>query len=410
MPIFTYSAAKRNGEIVKGEKEAQDEKTLAAALRTEELMLLEAREKRGFSLAAFNVNLGELFSRLKPIGLVDKMFFARNLAVMIGAGLSLTKSLEVLAQESPHPRFRKIVHNVNEGVLKGKSLAESLRAHEQVFGELFINMVEVGETAGKLTLVLTILAKQMKKDHTLRRRVKGAMFYPAIIMIALLGIGALMMIYVVPTLSQTIRELGVEIPWTTQLIITISDLMINYSHWVLIGAIALLFFFWRALKTKRGKKIFDRIILKFPIFGSLVQKFNIARFCRILSYLIVAGVPIVRSLEITAGVLSNTLFRSAIQEAAGEIQKGKQLNQILTSHASIFPPLVLQMISVGEETGKISSMLLRLALFFEEDVDSTTRNLSTIIEPILMIVIGIVVGFFAISMLQPIYSSLGNIG
>lgn len=410
MPLFTYSATDKAGATVKGEREAENEKALIQILKQDGLFLLEAKEKKT-GLAKFNasINVGEILSRIRPVNIVEKMFFARNLSVMIGAGLSLTRGLTALAEESTNPKFKKIILDINGGVVKGKSFAESLRIHEKVFGTLFINMVEVGETTGKLTLVLKLLANQMKKDYSIRKRVKGAMFYPAIIISALIIIGVLMMIYVVPTLSATIKELGVELPLTTKIVIGISDALVSYLIWFLAALSLAIFLFWRALKTARGKAIFDRIILKAPIFGALIKKFNVARFCRTLAYLITSGVPVVKSLEITSSVLGNTLYRAAVREAAVEIQKGKQLNQILGRNREIFQPLVTQMIQVGEETGKISDMLLRLALFFEEDVTSTTKNLSTIIEPILMIFIGAAVGFFAISMLQPIYGSLGSI-
>ncbi len=413
MAIFTYSAAERSGAVQKGEKEAENEKALAQALKTEGLFLLEAKElgkQGGFSLLHANIKLGEILSRIRPIGLVDKMFFARNLGVMLGAGLSLTRAIDALVQESSNAKFKKILDEVNSSVVKGNTFADSLRIHEDVFGSLFVNMIEVGETTGKLTMVLNLLANQMKKDHNLRRKVKGAMIYPAIIIMALVGIGSGMLIFVVPTLAATIKELGVELPLTTRIIIALSDILVNYAVWVFIGLLVFVLLFWRALKSARGKSIFDRLVLHFPIFGELVRKFNVARFCRTLAYLITSGVPIVRSLEITASVLGNTLFRNAAREAAVEIQKGKQLHEILQGHVSLFLPIVIQMISVGEETGKISSMMLRLAIFFEEDVTNATKNLSTIIEPLLMLIIGAGVGFFAVSMLQPIYGSLGNIG
>ena len=411
MPIFSYSAAERGGKIVKGEKEAENDKILASQLKSQGLFLLEANEKKAGGLGGlnFNVNVQELISWIKPISLVDKMFFARNLAVMVSAGLSLTRALDALAEQTSNPKFRKIISEVNAQVTKGKSFADSLKLYDKVFGTLFTNMVEVGETTGKLSLVLKLLASQMKKDYNIRKRVKGAMLYPAIILIALLGIGALMMIYVVPTLTSTLKELNVTLPFTTQIIIKISDLLVNYSLLVFLALALMVFGFWRILKTRRGKEVFDRSVIRAPVFGSLVKKFNTARFCRALAYLITAGVPIVRALEITSSVLGSTLFQHAAREASKEIQKGKQLNAILAVYPKIFPSVIIQMVQVGEETGKLSSMLLRLAIFFEEDVTETTKNLSTIIEPILMIVIGAAVGFFAISMLQPIYSSLGNI-
>lgn len=410
MPTFIYSAAERSGQTVKGERKAKDIKELAQTLKNEGLLVLEAKEKgKAGENLNFKFNLEELISRFRRIGLVDKMFFARNLAVMLGASLALTRALEAIIEETTNPRFKKIITDILNSVVKGKSFAESLRLHQNIFGDLFINMVEVGETSGKLTLVLGLLANQMKKDRALQKRVRGAMMYPAIILIALLGIGMLMMIYVVPTLTQTIKELNVPLPVTTVIIMAISNFILKYYLLVLIGILTVIFLFWKLLKTQKGKAVFDRLILKVPVFGPLTKKLNTARFCRTLFYLITSGIPIVRSLAITSSVLGNTLYKQAVRAASSEIQKGTQLNKILALYPDIFQPLVTQMISIGEETGKISNMLLRLALFFEEEVNSITKNLSTIIEPILMIIIGAIVGIFVVSMLQPIYSSLGNI-
>ena len=233
--------------------------------------------------------------------------------------------------------------------------------------------------------------------------------YPAIILTALVGIGALMMIYVVPTLTETILALGTTLPLSTQIIIGISQFLVQYGLFVIAGVMALCVAVWRILKAKQGRAIWDRWVLKAPLFGPLIRKYNEARFCRTLAYLLTAGVPIVRSLEITSRVLGNTLFEHAVAGASKDIEKGSELHVILGAYPGVFQPLVVQMIAVGEESGKLSGMLLRLALFFEEEVTDTTKNMSTIIEPILMIVIGAIVGLFAISMLQPIYSSLGNV-
>src|SRR3989338_1057667 len=237
MPIFTYSAAKQNGEIVNGEKEAENEKTLAKTLKEESLFLLDAKEKKPFSLSAFNVamNLNEITSRFLPISLVERMFFARNLAVMISAGLSLTRAMDALIQESANPKFKKILSEVNESVAEGKSFADSLRVHEKVFSAIFINMVAAGEASGKLTLVLKLLSNQMKKDYDLRKRVTGAMMY------------------VVPSLTAVIKDLGVELPLSTRVIIFTSEIIANYILWVLAAFIFWVFLLWRALKTRIGK-------------------------------------------------------------------------------------------------------------------------------------------------------------
>ncbi|MDP3769672.1 MAG: type II secretion system F family protein [Candidatus Sungbacteria bacterium] len=408
MPLFKYSAAKQDGTLATGEREAENDKALAVILKQEGLLLLRAEapdKKKSF----FKFNVGELISRIRPVSLVERMFFARNLAVMIKAGLPLTRALEASSEESANPKFKKVLAEVLAEVIKGKTFADALRSHPNVFNELYVNMVAVGEESGKLALVLRLLSKQMKKDHDLRSRVRGAMIYPAIIICAIFGIGGLMMVYVIPTLAETIKSLGTELPWSTKLIIGLSDFL-QYNGFLALGIIAgTVFTVWRVLKTKKGRDVFGRLILKAPIFGAIVQKFNLAQFTRTLAYLIASGIPIVRSLEITARVLGNVKYRAAVEEASREIQKGKQLNEILHRNPDIFHPMVVQMIKVGEESGKISDMLLRLAMYFEEDVENTTKNLSTIIEPVLMLMIGAFVGFFAISILQPIYGSLNNI-
>ena len=411
MLTFVYSAAKKTGEIEKGEREAENQQTLARALKQEGLFLVEAREKGSgnVSTAGLNINLDDYIAYITPIKLVDKMFFARNLAVMVEAGLSLTRALDALAEQASNKRFKKIIRDLDHSVTQGTSFSDSLRPHEKVFGSLFVNMVAVGEVTGKLTLVLKLLGNQMRKDNDLKKRVRGAMIYPAIIMSVLVVVGTLMMIYVVPTLTQTIIELDVELPLTTKIVIGTSNFIQNYILWVVAGVLAGSIVFWRALKTASGKTLFDRFVLKLPIFGSLIRNYNTARFCRTLAYLITSGVEFVTSLAITATALGNTLFKRAATAAAAEVQKGRQLHEIMQEYKAIFQPITIQMIEVGEETGKVASMLLRLALFFEEDVTNTTKNLSSVIEPILMVVIGVAVGFFAISMLQPIYGSLGSI-
>jgi len=411
MPLYTYSAVKKNGSNVDGEREAKDLPTLARILRNDDLFLLQGQEKGAGGSKEFSLwkRMEKSVSRLTTISLIDKIFFARNLSIMISAGFPLTRAIDAIGKESKNPKIKEMTGSIRNSITQGKTFANSLRPYEHVFGILFIHMVEVGEETGRLVSILKLLARQMKKDYDLKRRVRGAMMYPSIILSALFLIGFFMMIYIVPTLTSTLEDLNVELPATTVFIIGVSNFFVAYTVWILVAVGIFIIAFWRSLKTIRGKALFDFLILRTPIFGVLIKKFNVARFCRILAYLITAGVPIVRSLEITSAVLGNTEFQKAIHEASVQIQKGKQLHIILERYPQLFQPTVIQMIGVGEETGKLSNMMLRLALFFEEDVNETTKNLSTIIEPLLMIIIGVAVGFFAVAMLQPIYSSLGSI-
>ena len=411
MPTFTYSASNAKGETTRGERNAENAAALAKSLKEAGLFPLEVKEKGSAAGAKRNLSVlfQETLARLRPVTTVEKMFFVRSLGVMIAAGVSLTRALNGLAEQSDNTKFRGIILDINATIIKGGTLAEGLQKHEKLFGELFINMVAAGESSGKLVIILRMLARQMKKDHDLKKRVQGALVYPAIIIGALVAVAALMMVYVVPMLTQTIRELGADIPLTTQIIMGLSDFMVAYALWVVLALALSATGIWRLIKTARGKEIFDRLTLKIPVFGPLIKHFNAARFSRVLAYLLSSGLPITKSLDITSRVLGNTEFHNAIGSAAKKIQTGVPLHQILTAYPAIFPPLIIQMVQVGEETGKMSDMLLRLAIFFEEDVTNTTRNLSSIIEPILMVGVGVAVGVFAISMLQPIYSSLGNL-
>lgn len=255
-----------------------------------------------------------------------------------------------------------------------------------------------------------MLYRQLKKEHDLRRKVRGALIYPSVIVVAMVLIGALMMIYVVPTLAQTFQELEVELPLSTRTVIWLAN---NLSRiWpLLLGGIFALIVLVRFLvkRTYFGRRAADTLMLKIPLIGSLVKKINAARFARTLSSLIESGMPILKALEITSKTLVNTYYADSVKKAGEVVQKGGQLSSVLKEYSKLYPPMVIQMVAVGEETGAVASLLKRIALFFESEVADSTKNLSTIIEPVLMVVIGAAVGFFAVSMIQPMYSLIGAI-
>lgn len=405
--LYTFRAVDASGKTLATERESGSERELADALRREGYLLLDAESEK---TAASHHRFWDFFSvSFGRISLVERMVFSRNLAVMIGSGLPLTRALDALAEQSANRRFRDIVLSIKQAVVAGKTFAEGLEPFRSIFGILFVSMIESGEISGNLERVLKILARQMKRDHDLRSKVRGAMMYPAIVVVALIMVGVVMMMYVVPTLTETFTDLGIELPITTRIVIGISHVLLTYYIYVALAVAVLVIVVYQWLKTKSGKDRMSAITLRLPIFGPLVKKLNSARFARTLSSLITSGIPIAKSLEVTSSVLGNTKFKDALAGAAISIQRGDPLSGILKQHHDLFPPMVTEMIQVGEETGTISKMLLRLALFYEEEVSATTKNLSSIIEPVLMVVVGIVVGFFAVSMIQPIYSGLGNI-
>ena len=404
MPRYIYTAKSLKGEIKSGVLETEDERQLARILRQEGYVLISAnleKEKKGkleISLPFF-----------EKVSLTEKLMFTRNLRVMIAAGMPLPRALETLALQSKSKKFRGGLLDIVEEITKGKNFSDSLSKHSDIFSELFTSMVKVGEEAGTLEEVLRILTNQMEREHELKSKLKGAMIYPSVIILTMIGIGILMLIMVVPRLAETFQELNIELPPTTRFVIFLGNFLAK--KWFLAALIILVFIVLlkMILKTKTGKKIIDFLILKIPIVASLVKKTNSAYTVRTLSSLIASGVPIVRALEIISGTLGNIYFQEAVVEASEKVRKGSKVSEALRPYEGLYSSTVIQMIEVGEETGETSTILAKLADFFEEDVTAATKNLSSVIEPVLMLIIGGAVGFFAISMIQPIYSMLGAI-
>ena len=402
MPKYFYTAKSLKGEEKSGVLEAKDIHQLAKKLREQDFILIKAEtgtdlaKKRKF---AISLPLG-------GVGLKEKMFFARNLQVMVTSGLPLPRAIETLSSQTKSKKFQKALLNIKEDVVKGKSFSEALSIYPDIFSELFLNMVKVGEEAGTLDEVLKILAQQMERENTLKSKITGAMIYPAVIIVAMLGIGILMLVMVVPQLAATFKELEIELPATTRFVMGLATFLVEKWYLVILILVFFIFFFLQAKRTKRGKATIDSLLLKLPIISPIIRKTNAAQTIRTLSSLIASGVPIVRALEIVSGTLGNIYFKKAISEAAERVRKGEKLSEALKPYQDIYSLTVIQMIAVGEETGETSSILEKLADFFEEEVGRATENLASVIEPVIMLIIGAAVGFFAISMIQPMYSML----
>jgi len=405
MPKYFYTARSLKGEPKSGNIEVKDTHELARILHEEGYILISANLERESKRRVFEISI-PFFDR---VSLKEKMFFTRNLRIMIASGLPLPRSLKTLAEQSKSKKFRKAIFNIREEIIKGKNFSEGLSLHPNIFSELFQNMVKVGEEAGTLEKVLKILTNQMERENELKSKIMGAMIYPAVIVCAMIGIGILMLIVVVPQLALTFKELNIELPPTTRLVIFLGTFMAEKWYLMILIVLGILLLLRVASRTKTGKILIDNITLKIPIISGIVKKTNSAQTTRTLGSLITAGVPIVRSLEIVSGALSNIYFKTAVAAAAEKVKKGEKLFVALSPYQNIFPSVVLQMIEVGEETGETSSILAKLADFFEEEVGNATKNLSAVIEPALMLIVGGIVGFFAISMIQPIYSMLGAI-
>ena len=405
MPLFKFTAKDSDGQNIEGNREAADKYDLARILRGENLSPLLIEEKNGKSGKTFENIISGFFEK---VSLEEKMNFARNVGVMVGSGISLSRAFEIISRQTSNQKFKSVVLDMAEFVKKGGTFGDALGRHSKVFPKFFIEMVRSGEKSGSLEESLQIISLQLKKDYALRKKIKSATAYPVIIFIAMIAVGVLMMIYVVPSLTQTFEELEIELPASTAFIIFLSNFITGHSFiFALIAGVAIGggFYF---LKSEVGHNFSDWFFSHIPPFREINRKFNSARTCRTLSSLLDAGVPVVESLEITKEVIVNHLYKSVLEDAADRIKKGEPLGKAFLDLKSIYPSLVGEMVGIGEETGKLSQMLLKLAQFYENEVSVATKDLSTIIEPILMLIIGGAVGFFAISMISPMYNLAGG--
>lgn len=406
MPKFLYTAKhSTSGETKGGERIAKDEKELARELRAEGFLVTSVDQVESDG----GVPEIRLLDRFISIPLKEKMIFARNLAVMVSSGLTVSRSIYNLSIQTSNKRLKKILKDVYDDVQGGKQLSEGLAKYPSVFNELFVNMVAVGEISGNLEEVLDILALQLEKEHDLLSKVRGAMTYPAVIVVAMIGIGILMLTYILPKITQVFVDMDVKLPATTTFIINMSDFV--RDHWIIVLTLSIgtVIGVRVAAKTDTGRHFFHWLFLRLPIVGNIIIKVNSARFARIYSSLLKSGVSVVNALAIVGRTLGNVYYKEALTAGIEEVQKGTELSKIIDKYPKLFPVMVSQIIQVGEETGKTEEVLQRLAEFYEEEVSQITKNMSSIVEPILMLLIGGSVGFFAVAMLQPMYSVLENI-
>jgi len=329
---------------------------------------------------------------------------AKNLSTMLTAGLSLSRALLVIERQENNKRLKEIVAKLSSAIGKGSSFHEALAEYPKVFPKIFIAMVKVGEESGSLSGSLDIVGLQMEHSEGLTRKIKGALIYPSIIAIAIVIIGILMLIYVVPTLTQTFKELNVPLPLATRIFVALSNFMVANVLLVLGALVACVIGGISFVRSRRGSAIVLWGGLHMPVVSTLIRETYAARTARTLSSLLSAGVPVLEALSITKEVVNASIFAKIVEEAEARVKKGEPLSASFAEHAGLYPILMSEMLAVGEETGKVAQMLKQVAEFYEEDVSEKTKDLSTIIEPILTLLIGAVVGVFAVAMIAPIYS------
>lgn len=400
MSHFTYKAKHPGGEIFSGEKDAADRFELYRLIKDSGDEMVEYKEKMSAKGLKMEINVGFL-NRVKA---VDKINFARNLGLMLESGLALSRALSVIERQTKRPFFKKVIKEIEEEISKGSTFSDALAKHPKVFPPIMSSMSHAGEQSGTLSTSLKSVAAQMEATYNLNRRVRGAMMYPGIILTVMIIIGVLMFVFVVPSLTKVFVELNVELPVTTRFVIGISDAVQNHGIVVALAVAIIIagLVFWS--KKVSGKRTLQSLSLKIPLIGGLVQEVNAARTARTLASLLTAGVNVVESVSITGTVVQNLHYRDVLKQSEEAIKKGLPMSKIFEEHEKLYPIFFAEMLAVGEETGKIGEMLGNVANFYESDVEQKTSNMSTIIEPFLMVVIGAAVGFFAISMISPIYS------
>lgn len=408
MPRYFYKAKNLKGKEESGVLDAENPSHLAKILRRKGYFLISVKEEGRRKKRKFEISKLNFLEKLIGVSLTEKLFFTRNLEVMIRTGVPLPRAFEILSAQTKNKRFKKVLKEISAKIIKGENLSDSLSAFPKVFPILYQETLRVGEETGKLEESLKILGNQMEREHGLKSRIKAAMIYPVIVLSMTFVIGVLMMIFAVPKLKTAFEELNVKLPFTTRMILAFADFLIKKWPLALLIAFGLISLSIFALRGERGGKFKSKLTLKIPIVSKIVKQTNSTLVLRTLSSLLAAGVPIVRSLEVASGALTNFYFKKSLVEAAKIVEKGEKLSRALRPYENLYSPMVLQMMEVGEETGGTSGVLEKLADFYEEEVTNTTQKLSSIIEPILIMIIGGIVGFFAISMMQPLFSIMGG--
>ncbi len=394
--IFTYTAKDSEGKTKTGFVEAASTDQVVEILRNRKLVPTEIKEKELSSFAL-------LFKRLRGISEEEKTIFTRQLATMVAAGLPLARALEVLVVQMRNPRFKEMLSSSLRDVQTGASLSSSLEKHEGVFSHIYISLIRAGEASGALDKILLRLADNQEKQREFMGKTKGALIYPAIVVIGMVVVFVMMMTFVIPKLTDMYRDLGADLPLPTRIMMGVSDLFTNFWWAMILLAAGLAFGFWRFGKTTYGRYLLARLILRLPIVGPISSQSQLAEMTRTLGLLIGSGIPILTALDISEGTLSNILYIEALKRASASVEKGAPLSSALKNDP-IFPPSLGQMVEVGEETGKVDEVLFKISTFFESDVDQSVKNLSTTLEPLIMVLLGIMVGFLILSVILPIYS------
>jgi type IV pilus assembly protein PilC len=400
MPNYSWKGKTRAGKIQEGVLVAETKDAAVAALRKQQIIVSAVTEKgKEFALPKFGGGISQ-----KEIAI-----FTRQFSVMIDAGLPLVQCLEILGSQQENRTFQKILFQVRQDVESGSTLADALRKHPKAFDDLYANMVAAGETGGILDTILQRLSQYIEKIVKLRAAVRSALVYPVAVILIAIGVVWIILWKVIPTFATLFEGLGAQLPLPTRITIALSH-FIGAWWWLVFAAIGLgVFALNRYHKTHKGRRVLDRLMLKAPVLGQVLRKIAVARFCRTLGTLVSSGVPILEGLAITARTAGNAVVEDAIMATRKSIEEGKTISEPLKA-TDVFPPMVVQMVAVGEQTGALETMLNKIADFYEDEVDEATANLLALLEPIMIMFLGIVIGGIVISMYMPMFSLISKIG
>jgi type IV pilus assembly protein PilC len=406
MPKFKYVGFTAQGKKVENTIEADTERDAKKILRRQNI-----RTTKVIAPSMFEADLGQWMvdkGIARPFGQAELMRFTRQLAILINAGVPILECLEILTKQEQNLVLKRVVKNVSMQVEEGKSLYDALSS-QQGFNKLYCSLVKAGEAAGILDTILNKLAEFLEKQEKLKKQVKSALTYPVIVVFVGILVIFGLMTFVVPTFVGMLKESNQQIPWVTQTVIDISDFFRNYTLLLIAGMIAGSMFFVNFIKTKEGKAQWDRFTMRAPLFGMLIIKGNLGAFTRTLATMLSAGVPIIDSLEICIDTLDNTQIAKDLTKVRQAVIEGKSITEPL-SRITYFPPLVTQMMKVGESTGNLDNMLVKVADVFQDEVEELVANLTKLIEPIILVVLGGMIGFVLIAMYLPIFMSAGGVG
>lgn len=395
MPEYVWTGINKRGDKVSGLLEGVNEASIEQILTRQGIKVLKVKPRPK--------HIAEYLPFLSPrVKLPEIVIFTRQLATMINAGVPIVQSLDILRDQTGNITFKKTLREVREDVKGGRTLSESLSKHPKIFDELVVSLTRAGESSGAIDVIMNRLADYLEKVMALKRKIKGAMVYPIAVISFAVIVVMVMLVYVIPIFANMFKDAGLKLPLPTLIVINLSTALRSYIHWIIIGFILLAFIIVRIRKTERGRLLTDRFLLRVPVIGELIKKASIARMCRTLGTLLGNGVPILDSIQIVARVAGNRVIERAILYAREEVSRGRGLADPV-EETRVFPLIVPRMIAVGETTGALDQMLGKIADFFEDEVDRTVEALTSLLEPLFIIVLGVIIGGLLVAMYMPIF-------